>query len=404
LSFRTSRDGAKNVKLTHYRTLGSALSNILTHFADAGTAITVNARAFPGYPELVQALQAALAAKTPPAVVQIGYTYLRYVAGQLPHITIDEMAKRDTQAGEFLSAKNFAPVTLDLGRVDGVLHGMPYAISVPVLFTNVDLLRQAGVERPPQTWAEVREHARAIKGRTGKLGIYIDQINNFWMYQALIEGNGGRLLVGSGADLRCGMDSPEAAEAVQFVADLVLREKTMPNLPQQQGQMVFKSGEVAMDTTSIGVLADLRQGTKFELGTALFPTFGPKLRRVPVGGNALFITATDNEQQAAGWEWIKFLLSPEALTTWVQGTGYLSPRLGLAEDPKYLKPYFDTNQLVRPAVGELSDVAPWVSWPGANGLQASQELYDAVQMTLAGAEVTSTLRTVAQRVNQLIRS
>jgi multiple sugar transport system substrate-binding protein len=55
------------------------------------------------------------------------------------------------------------------------MYGVPYVFSTPTLFYNADLFRQAGLDpdKPPTTWAEVKQYGLQIKQRTAKLGIDI---------------------------------------------------------------------------------------------------------------------------------------------------------------------------------------------------------------------------------------
>ncbi|OIQ55534.1 sn-glycerol-3-phosphate-binding periplasmic protein UgpB precursor [Moorella thermoacetica] len=155
---------------------------------------------------------------------------------------------------------------------------------------------------------------------------------------------------------------------------------------QQEGQQAFLNGKVGMIVQTIGLQKYLASSAKFKVLTAPFPTFEPKLRRIPAGGNALFIFTKDPEQQKAAWEFIKYLESPEALTIWTQNTGYLPPRQGVTTDPRYLKPFMDQNPLMKPAVDQLPDMVAWPSFPGSNSLQIEQLRIDATNAILGGRQ------------------
>jgi multiple sugar transport system substrate-binding protein len=115
---------------------------IVKQFNEQYPNVTIKQQFETDYLALIQKAQAASAAQTPPALIQVGYTLLNYVAENLPHLTIEEAAKRDPSgAGMSWLTDNFAPNVLDTGRINGVLHGMPYSISNPVLFYN--LMRSA---------------------------------------------------------------------------------------------------------------------------------------------------------------------------------------------------------------------------------------------------------------------
>lgn len=355
------------------------------------------------YLGLMQNLQAALAGGRAPAVAQIGYNFLDYATANLPHLPVEEAAKKDPEGQAFLS--NYLPNILNLGRVNGKLEGMPYSISNPVLYYNADMFRAAGLDHqnPPRTWAEVREMARIIKGKTGNYGLYVQEPSDNWAQQAMMESNGARILTREDNKARATFDSPEAIEAYQFMADMVLKDRTALHATWEEGTQAFITGKVGMYVTTIARRNYIETSSKFQVLTAPFPTFGDKPRRVPAGGNALFIFAQDPHQQKAAWEFIKYLESPEALTAWTKGTGYLPPRQDVADDPRYLKPFMEQNPLMKPAVAQLPDAVPWVSFPGNNGLQAEQVLLDARDAILGGRQsAAEALKEAAVKVNKLI--
>ncbi|MBE3562252.1 MAG: ABC transporter substrate-binding protein [Hydrogenibacillus schlegelii] len=356
------------------------------------------------YLGLMQNLQTALAAGQPPAVAQIGYNFLRYAVENFPHLSIEEAASRDPEGQLFLA--DFLPNILDLGRVDGKLEGMPYSISNAILYYNADLFQKAGLdpEKPPKTWAEVREAARTIREKTGAYGLYLQEPSDFWGQQALIESNGARMLIEKDGRLVAGFDSPEAIEAFQLYQDLVLKDKTALHATWDEGSEAFVQGKVAMYITTIARRNYIESNAQFTVKGAPFPAFDGKPRRLPAGGNNLFIFAQDPKEQEAAWTFIKFLLSPEAITVWTKGTGYLPARTGVADDPRYLKDFMDQNPLMKVAVAQLPDVVPWVSFPGANGLQAEQVLLDARDAVLTGKKSPeAALKEAAEKVNELIR-
>lgn len=383
---------------------GPAVRELVQKFNEQHPGIEVVEKFQPNmYLGLMQNLQAALAAGNPPAVATIGHNFLEYATANLPHLPVEEAAKRDPEGQAFLS--NFLPNVLDLGRVNGKLVGMPYSVSVPVLYYNADMFKAAGLdpENPPKTWAEVREIAQIIKGKTGNYGLYFQEPADHWAQQALMESNGARILTRTNGKVKATFDSPEAIEAYQLLADMVLKDKTALHATWEEGLQAFINGKVAMCVTTIARRNYIETSSKFKVLTAPFPTFGDKPRRVPAGGNSLFIFAKDPEQQKAAWEFIKYLNSPEGLTVWVKGTGYLPHRKGIAEDPEYLKPFMDENPLMKPAVAQLPDVVPWVSFPGSNGLQAEQVLLDARDAILGGRKpVAEALKEAVAKVNELI--
>jgi multiple sugar transport system substrate-binding protein len=188
-----------------------------------------------------------------------------------------------------------------------------------------------------------------------------------------------------------------------MIGDMV-KDKRALHAKWEEGLQAFSSGKVAMVITTIAKRESLQQQSKFDLRTALFPTFGEKKRSVPAGGNALFIFSKDPKKQAAAWEFIKFMESPESLAVWTKATGYLPPRKGVAEDPNGLKPFLETNPLMKPALEQMADVIPWVNFPGPSGLQAEQALIDARDEILSGtSDAQAAIKKAVDKVNKLIQ-
>jgi multiple sugar transport system substrate-binding protein len=283
---------------------------------------------------------------------------------------------------------------------------MPYSLSTPILYANETLLQEAGLDPQnlPATIDELRNAARTIKERTGKFGLWISTgSGDYWCLQALVEGNGGRLLNEAGD--KVAWDGPESIEAMQWWGDLAQSDQTLPVLTQDEGHQSFMNGDIAMALTSSARLIGLSSGSKAPLTTAAHPTFGDKARRVPGGGNSLYIFATDPEQQAATWEWIKFVMQPEGHTIWIKGTGYVPLVPGLAENTQYLRPFIEERPQMQASLSSLEQVVPWTVFPGRNSVQIGKIVTDARDEVLSGTRDAQTAFTdTAGRANALMTS
>ncbi|PZA07646.1 MULTISPECIES: ABC transporter substrate-binding protein [unclassified Meiothermus] len=353
------------------------------------------------YTGLLQNLQAALAAGNPPDVAQIGYLYTNYVAENFPFVPLTDLQGK---FGGDLS--RFPANVMALGQVGGVQLGMPYALSNIVTYYNADLFRRAGLnpDQPPQTWAEWRAAARQLKERTGK-PIYIQLLDDNWSLEALIASNGGSLLTCQNGHAAPGFAGREAVEALQFWADLV-KEGLALNTLWNQGEQAFLAGEAAAYMTTIAKRAGLQAGAqgKFELRGTRFPSFGSKPTRLPGGGNVLVVFAKDPAKQEAAWKFIRFLTSEEGFTIWTKGTGYVPLLPSLADDPRYLKDFIAQNPIQRIGIQQLPNTYRWTSFPGPNGLAASQALFKATQRALGGqASAQTALGEAAQEVSRLLQ-
>lgn len=357
------------------------------------------------YKGLTQNLQAAAASKQYPAVVQMGYSYLNYAAENFKFVTPQEVINKYFPEDKDYLNKYFLPNVLDLAKVNGKQIGIPYSISNPIVYYNADMFKAAGLDpdNPPKTWDEVKKASETIKNKTGNYGFYMQEYADNWAQQALMEGNGGRMLSEKDGKVVATFASKESAEAYDLLRNMV-NDKTALHISNDEGIQAFLSGKVGMILTTIGKRENFQKSAKFDLRGTAFPVFGDKPRRVPAGGNFLMITAQDEAGQKAAWKFIKYLLDSESSSAWTKGTGYLPPRKDVVEDPKGLKDFMNQNKLMKVANDQMKDIVPWASFPGSNGLQAEQILIDTRDIILSGKKPSSeALKEAEDKVNNLIK-
>lgn len=355
------------------------------------------------YKGLTQNLQAAMASGKNPDVVQMGYSFLNYAAENFKYTDLNEAFKNAGDAN--FMKNNYLPNVLELAQTeDGKQIGLPYSVSVPVLFYNPEIFKQAGLdpENPPKTWTEVTAAAKTIKDKTGNTGFFMQEYADNWTQQALIESNGGQMLKKVDGKVVAGFDSPEAAAAYKVIADMV-KDGTGLHATNEEGFQAYLSGKLGMVCTTIGKRANFEKSAKFPVKAAPFPAFEGKEVKVPAGGNFLMVFSKDAEKQKAAIEFIKYLESPAALAKWSTGTGYLPPRKGVAEDPNGFKKLVDENKNIQMALNMMPMVTKWASFPGANGLQAEQLLIDARDIILGGQKsAADALHETAEKINKLL--
>lgn len=378
---------------------GPAVKELVKKFNDTHPGITVVEKFQQGsYAGLTQNLQAALAAKKPPAVAQISYNYVDYVANFFQAVPIEKAA--GSELNQVTDRYNDA--VLKLGTSNGKLWGLPYGLSTPVLFYNPDLFKAAGLdpEKPPKTWEEVLQYARQIKAKTGKFGVHPQVVDN-WMTQAMIESAGGHMLSADGTQVA--FNSPEAIKAITYWKSL-FDEGLAPKGTDDSIFPGFTSGDVAMTVTTIGRRGIFEQQAKFPVKVAELPGFEGLPKHFPAGGNTLMLFSQNPAELKAGWEFLKFMTQPDSITTWVKATGYVSPLKGLENDPQYLGDLFKQYPNMKPAQDQLPNAVRWVNYPSQRGLQVEQILLDARNAALmGGADPAKALNDAASKANDLIK-
>ncbi len=380
---------------------GPAVRDLIKAFQAKNPDITVEPRFQQNsYTGLLQNLQTSVAASDPPDVSQIGYLYTNYVHDNLPYVPVKDLVSK-YQSAAYL--RSYPKGVLTLGQSEGEQIGMPYSLSNTMIYFNADLFKKAGLSSAPTTWAAWKDAAKRIKDKTGKYGLYLNTLDDNWVTEALIASNGGSLLKCDSGTVKAGFDSLEAAEALQLWADMV-RDGSALNALAAQGEQAFLAGEVAAIGATIAKRQNYQTTVKFALGGARFARFGTKPTRLPGGGNILVIFTKDPARQAAAWKFVQFLTSSEGFTQWTKGTGYAPPIRGLEKDERYLKGFVEQNPLQKIGIGQLSSTIPWTSFPGSNGLAASQALFKATQRALSGqASAKDALSSAAAEVNPLLK-
>lgn len=358
------------------------------------------------YKGLTQNLQAAMASGKNPDVVQMGWSYLNYAAENLKYTDITQMVEKEIPQDKDFLKNSFLPNVLALARTEnGKQIGVPYSISVPVLYYNPEIFKAAGLDpaNPPKTWKEVVAAAKQIKSKTGTMGFFMQEYADNWAQQALLESNGGTILKKVNGKTQAGFDTPESAEAYQILADMV-KDGVGLHATNEEAFQAFISGKLGMVCTTIGKRANFEQSAKFPLMATGFPKFEGKELKVPAGGNFLMVFSKDSAKQKAAWEFIKYLESPQALTKWSTGTGYLPPTIGIEKDVNSgFKKLAEENKNVQAALSTMPNLVQWASFPGANGLQAEQALIDVRDIILSGKQsAAEALQKAAAKINSML--
>ncbi len=382
---------------------GTGTQALLDRFAELHPEITVQPQAVAAGDVLTKT-KAAVAAGSPPDVVQMGYSKMAESFDTLPVQSLEAIAGDEWAP----SVEGIDQAFVTTGTSDGEVRALPYTVSVPTLFYNADLFRDAGLDPddPPATIEEVRSDARAIVD-TGHHGVYfgiVDSAKSDYITQSVINSAGGSLIAEDGS---VALDSEEAVAGLGAVQKLTTKG-LQPAVGLEDALSDFASGNLGMFVVSTAVSGQLEaaaEGT-FELRSAGFPAFGAGEPRPTFSGAGLVVLSGDPAKQAAAWELVKFLTSKEGYTMITKDIGYLPLRADIVEDPEYLGDYFADDDLLVPPLEQLDTVSPYQSFSGPQANQAVVLLQDeAIEpIVLRDADLRSTLDDTADRLRDLVGS
>ncbi|WP_123041376.1 extracellular solute-binding protein [Cohnella candidum] len=139
------------------------------------------------------------------------------------------------------------PNLLEMDRIGGVQHAIPYVASVRSLYYNKDLFSKAGIAKPPATWSELEADSKKIIAATGSHGFGVDLTDN--EIQAYLSyfffGSGGGWI----KDGKWTIDSPENVEGLTFLKKLFDEGLTDPEptvTTRDEKQRILGDGMLGM--------------------------------------------------------------------------------------------------------------------------------------------------------------
>jgi len=204
----------------------------------------------------------------------------------------------------------------DFTTADGGQYGLPRDLNVIVLYYNKAMFDEAGVAYPDDTWdwAKLVEAAHKLTldkdgdGSTDQWGLYTEttDMENYW--SSLVWQNGGDIIAPDGKSTLLG--SEEAVGGLQFLQDLIWKEKVVPEpaLFAETGD-AFEQGQAAMEANGSWLVPTL-EAAGIELGIAPLPQ-GPAGRATSVNPTGA-VVYKDSKNPDAAWLFVKYLASPAA--------------------------------------------------------------------------------------------
>ncbi|WOC16834.1 ABC transporter substrate-binding protein [Pseudochrobactrum sp. MP213Fo] len=192
--------------------------------------------------------------------------------------------------------------SVDRNKYDDHYYGIQLHLTCVALLYNVDMLKEAGFEAPPTNWEEFRTVASAT-AKNGKFGFVPNQVPLYhwpWIFQ-----NGGDYY--DLATNKVVFNNDKSVEAVQFLADLIHKDKSAP-LPvagadYEGPQKLFTAGRAAMILTGPWDVGPIKTGNP-KLNWEIAPGLTQETQATVAGGVSLMIPK-DAKHPDQAWDLIK---------------------------------------------------------------------------------------------------
>jgi len=270
---------------------------------------------------------AAVAADTRPDTTMIAAGRLADMVGMNGLIDLtDRVNKWDLK--KFFPDNRWDGVT-----VNGKIYGVPAFTFIDWMYYNLDHFKEAGIEKPPTTYAEFQDAAIKLtnpakgrygfgmRGGGGGQGYIIDVIESF----------GSPIVV----DGKAAIDKAKAVDAIKWYSELFTKYKVVPpsapNDSYRQIMEAFETGQTSMVWHHTGSLAEVQGRLNDKFMSAVKPG-GPvaNICRISYLYNGLM--KTDNAD--AAWAWVSFWGENDPTIAFLEKTGYFPASEAVAKDPR----------------------------------------------------------------------
>jgi sn-glycerol 3-phosphate transport system substrate-binding protein len=344
---------AKLIRLTFYYPVGVAgpLAKVIGEMTDKFNKERPGIEVVPvysgDYDPTLQKVQTAVMAGNPPDIFIVEISELPTLLAMNAIIPLDDYVKK-AEGGRYW--EDFFPAFRENSVLRGKIWWIPFQRSTPVLYWNKELFKKASLDpdKPPQTWAELRDMAKKLTVREGnevkQWGVTVSGGWSDWLFEGFVRQNGSWLINPEGT--KANFSSKEAEEALDFWVDLMYRDKVgPPHSTWGSTPPDFVAQRTALLYHSTGILTFLKNSAKFDFGVAFMPknkTFG-----VEVGGGNLAISRKiPRDRQDAAWQFVEWMTSAENAAQWSIASGYIATRQSayalpamkefVAKDARYL--------------------------------------------------------------------
>lgn len=235
----------------------------------------------------------------------------------------------DDIAGDRLDdwKERMVPEVYESGMHEGKLYALPTSVDMAsFLAINLDAMEEAGFDRPPETWEELREYAKAMT-KPDRPGIAFPATTapvDINIFEGLLYANGGRIFDEETGKVT--LNDPGVVDALQFYLDLIADGSTpaATSLTEtffRDTAQLFGQGRSAMWiglswlNTPWGVNEDVRW-TGVPMPKPETPTGSFEPVNAIMDGSAMLMVSSRSKNPEAAVEYLDFWAQDKQLEIW----------------------------------------------------------------------------------------
>jgi len=319
---------------------GEIVAQLLPEFERLNPGIHVDLQQMPVL-SAHEKLLTAYAGNSLPDVTPIGNTWIPEFASLNALEPLDD----EIAATPGFDVDDFYPNVWDSGVIDGKAYAVPWYVETRLPFYRVDLLHEAGIDKPPTNWGEWRTAMAAVKRKVGSKRYAIllplnefEPLLNLAIHDPLLR-DGGRY----GNFRSAGFKRTLAFYKEIFDNDWAPK---VANTAISNVWDEFGNGYYTFYINGPWNIAEFKKRLPASLSNSwmTMPLPGPDGPGASVAGGTSFVVFRTSRHKAAAWKLIAWLSTPAVQARFHGLTGDLPPRRSpwniprLANDP-YARAY-----------------------------------------------------------------
>ena len=257
-----------------------------------------------------------------PDVAHVAQVWVTEMGDAGATLALDDLIRKDPPPNGFA---DFAAQDLAKGK-DGHIYGLPWTTDTWAMVYRTDLLKEAGIERLPTTWEDIRKDSEAVYKKTGKTGFGFPAgssasgamwfLANFYWWS-----HGKELIVEKpNGSYAIGLTPADVTESMNYYKKFMdVGDNPRPNLAASDAHdpaimQALITGNQAMGAMppntfkeALKAYEDANPGKPAPFASGPFP-HPNNTKSSMIGGRMLVINANSKYPDAA-WKFVKFMAS-----------------------------------------------------------------------------------------------
>jgi multiple sugar transport system substrate-binding protein len=229
------------------------------------------------------------------------------------------------------------------------LFAVPVNSEGGMFYYRTDLLKAAGIAKPPTTWEEMERDCKAIQAKPEGRGIgcYAGQFDKYEgltvNFAEAVDSAGGEII---GSDGKPNVDTPEALTGLTALVDAFKSGVIPPKArtyKEEDGRQAFQDGKLIFERqwAYMNPLANATDGSSKVAGkfaTTTIPGIGAHPGATTLGGHNLAISSFAKNTETAS-DFIAYMASRQAQQSTMESSAIAPATAAVYDDPALISKY-----------------------------------------------------------------